>query len=180
MKMGFQVDGAVRLEQVIASMPAKLAKKGIRRAVRAAHRLVYESIVRKIQSLPDSGLLKRRSLKLAMLMSFRRRTPRRQRPGTFAMDAVFEDPEAAGLVYYPAGSSSKVSFSPAGVVRGAESGRAFIPAALEFGHGSDKAAAARPFMRSGVAAVKTVAERTLAAEMARELDALVVQGGGGS
>lgn len=184
MRVEFQIEGARELERLIASMPAKLAKKGLRRAVRTAHRVIYESIVRRIAALPDSGRLDRRSLKLAMLMSFRVRAPRRQKAGTYSMDAVFVDSEAAGLVYYRQGAHSKVAFNAKDRhgnlvdIRGGEVGRTFVPFALEYGHGSNKAAAARPFMRPGVEAAQTEAARTLATQTAHELDKLVRESGG--
>lgn len=169
----FRLEGADGLERLIASLPAKMAKKGIRRAVRIAHRIVYDSILQKIQALPSSGLLKRRSLKLAMLLNFRIRTPRRQQSGTYAMEAAFENAESAGLVHYAQGSHASIAGT-----RAKETGRSFIPAALEYGHGSSKEAAARPFMRPGFESAQDKTQRTLAAELANELDLIVREAGG--
>lgn len=184
MKVEFQIQGAMELERLIASMPAKLAKKGIRKAVRAAHQIIYESILRKIQALPDSGLLKRRSLKMAMLLNFRIKIPKRQRAGTYAMDAGFDNTESAGLVYYAKGAHTPITWNAkdkhGNTVDkiGAEKGRSFVPAALEYGHGSNKEAAARPFMRPGVEEAKDKARNTLAVELVKELDAIVAEARG--
>lgn len=178
MKVEFQLTGAAELERLIASMPAKLAKKGIRRAVRVAHRIIYESVLAKINALPSSGLLKRRSLKLAMLLNFRIKAPKRQQPGTYAMDAGFNNAESAGLVHYRHGSATAVSYTGGERKIGKETGRSFIPAALEYGHGSNKESAARPFMRPGVEEARDRAQRTLEVEIVKELNAIVRESGG--
>jgi len=189
-KIDLKIDGLKELDALVQSMPKNLAKKGIRRAVKRAHAVVYEAIRSRIEGLPNSGLLKRRSLKLAMLMAWRQRPARHRRAGTYAIDGYFEDPEAAGLVHYRRGAHTPLArdvpdrHGRLRRRRGAEVGRSFIPAALEFGHaapgqaGGTKIAAAVPFMRPGIDQAKEPAGQVLEAEMKKELDDLVRQAGG--
>lgn len=180
MKLQLSIQGMQEFERLIDSMPKKLAAKGIRKAVKAAIKVVRETIFQRITGLRNSGILGRRSLKAAMMTSFQVRPPKRQRSGRYSMDAVFVDPEGAGLVYYPKGSATQLFYSGGALVKttGSGTGRSFIPFALEYGHGSNKEQAARPFMRPGVAEAAPKAEKVLSDTIKTELDAIVREAGG--
>jgi hypothetical protein len=99
------------------------------------------------------------------------RARRRNPAGTYAMDVLFAEPEAAGLVHYPRGASSSLA------TKKTTGHRTFIPAALEFGHKdrSGKPVAAKPFMGPAVDASRRQTEAELSRTLARELDRLVAE-----
>jgi hypothetical protein len=180
----FTLRGGVELQRLLDTMPKNIQKAAIRKIVKNVINVPYEAVIRRIQALPSSGLLKRSSLKLRMLMSFRKHPAKKQRAGVYSMDAAFVDAERFGLIYYAQGAHTPISFNVrnrhGNLVdkRHGERGRTFVPAALEWGHGSNKEAAARPFMRPAIDSSEAEAERRMAAELKDELDRIVREAGG--
>lgn len=161
--VSLQIDNLKEIERLLGSMDKVLARKPVRVAARAAQKIVHRSIVSHINALSASGR-PGPSLRARMAKSLSIRAARKNPPGTYRMDVRFKNPEQYGLVYYPKGSSTSLS-------TGKTSGRrTFVPFALEYGHGSSKEAAARPFMRPGITAAEPTAERELNSVLWRELE----------
>jgi hypothetical protein len=166
----FEIEGAKELDRLFLQFDRVSARKGLRRAVRDAHRVVFKSIKQHIADL-TSAVDDRRGpgLRARMQKAIRLRAKRKNKTGTYAVDAIFVNSEAAGLVSYPRGAHSSLE------TKKTQGRRTFIPAALEFGHKDrqGKPVAPKPFMGPAVDSSRREAEAALKANLARELDRLV-------
>lgn len=164
----FELEGAAGLDKLFAAFDNAASRKGMRWAVRDAHKVVFDAVRAHIERLsPSSKISEGPSLRSRMIAALKLRVRRRNPVGTYAMDVKFVDSEAHGLVHYPQGASSSL------LTRKTTGRRTFIPAALEFGHGSDKASAARPFMAPAVDASQSQCNAVLSKRLREELDRLV-------
>lgn len=156
MRIGFVIEGGEQLERNLATLPDRVQKRVVAPAVRAAQRPMLARAQANARSLPRAeqrlfvaGKGGQEDIRMAELIARNIviAAPKRQHRGSYSLHVQMrrDVPEFRHK-------------SKAGV-------ETYIPAAIEFGHGSDPAGAARPFMRP--AADHTIAEtrRILATEM---------------
>ena len=119
----FQVTGAKELERKFRQMPAKLAKKGVRTAVRAGTKHIAAAVrgEARRQVGGSMGALIARQLKV--------RRPKKMRRGGYGLNAILMPDDK--FIFYTKGSRS--SLKTAKFVQGSGA-RYFIPFAIEFGH----------------------------------------------
>lgn len=117
------VKGAADLERMLAQLPAKVAKKTVRRAVRSGQKVVLAKTKENASNLVGGkmGALIAKKTKI--------KAPKRQKRGQYSLGTqVTNDPE-----FEHENKDGK---------------RHWIPSAIEFGHGPNKEQIARPFMRN--------------------------------
>lgn len=172
----FQVTGAKELERKFRQMPAKLAKKGVRTAVRAGTKHIAAAVrgEARRQVGGSMGALIARQLKV--------RRPKKMRRGGYGLNAILMPDDK--FIYYTKGSGA----------------RYFIPFAIEFGHAapySTKAATGgymkthtgrgkritgakvvppRPFFRDGWHSSKMAARRIVETELWRSVKDAAAKG----
>ena len=160
MNARFQIDGLDALQRQMETLGPRVAKRVVRTACRAAMKPLHAEVKRRIAALPSSGRAgPLGSLKKRMLRALKLRVAKHQPRGQYAMDVIFVDPESAGLVHYPKGAATSLT------TRKTTGTRTFIPAALEFGHGSDRQGSARPFFRPAVDTMRPEVQRVLEKEL---------------
>ena len=132
--MSMTLIGGKEMEAKLASLERNVGKKVVRVAVRDAQKALPTYIKMGLMGISKGGGM---AQKIAAAITVR--APRRQKKGSYTINVQFKD--VPGLAYYPKGSSTSLT-------RGKTTGeRAYIPAAIEYGHGMTKEASARPFMR---------------------------------
>lgn len=123
MRVGVTIDGLQQIETQLRTLPVKAQKTVVRKAVRIALKPMQTEARRKAVSVVggETGSLLARHVVIA--------APKRQRPGTYALHVQMRRgvPEFVHVTK--------------------DSKQHYLPTAIEFGHGSDKASAARPFLR---------------------------------
>ena len=143
MKAGFYIEGAWELKSNLNTLGTRVAKKVIRKAVRAG----LKSLLTKAKANARSRVGGSMGSLLAKNIVIK--APKKQKPGIYALHVQMR----AGVpefVHYQKGAHSRLWRVRRGKRvpgPGKEVGRTFIPAAIEYGHGSDKESAARPFLR---------------------------------
>ena len=146
MRIDFRIDGATELDRNLATLPDRVQMKVVRSAVRIAQKPALDKAKRNAMSrvggtmggLIAENLILRASHKQPKDTYSMLVRMRRQNEG--APDAFWPPKTKAGVQHY-------------------------IPSAIEFGHGADKASAARPFIRPAVDATIEETKRILAKEM---------------
>ena len=126
--------GGKEMEAKLLSLERNVGKKVVRAAVRDAQKALLPYVKGALMGISKGGGMAQK-----MAAALQVRAPRRQMKGGYAIHLQFKD--VPGLVSYPKGASSSLSTK---VTTGKGS---YIPAAIEYGHGATKEAAARPFMR---------------------------------
>lgn len=164
MQSGLTIEGAKELEAMFAKFNNTAGRKGIRRAVRTAHRVVLDQIKANVRSLSHRhGKVDVVPLRSRMLKALKLRAARKQQAGRYKMDVLFADPEANRLVHYPKGASTSLG------TKKTMGTRSFVPAALQFGHGANKQEAAVPFFSQAVDQARQRCQMVLQEELKKEL-----------
>ena len=142
MQNGFVIEGAAELEAKLQTLALKLQKRVVKGAVRAGQKPMQMRARSNARALPRST---RRDGAMARLLAKHIviKTPRKQRRGSYSLHVQMRSGVAAFT-----------------------SGKSYIPAAIEYGHGSSPKAAARPFMRPAATATQRETMRIVSREMA--------------
>ena len=138
MGWSMQIEGARQIDKALARVEGKEAKKVVRRAVRESAKVVQ----RRAKANAQATVGGRMGRLLARFLIVRGQ--RKQRRGAFGVNLQFS----------PKGDEAFIHTSRTGR-------RTYIPAAVEYGHGATKDAAARPFMRPAWASTKEQALRRM-------------------
>lgn len=167
MKVVFVLEGGRELDRKLSNLPNKVAKTVVRQAVRAAQKVALAAVKASTLRLPISAR-RHGAMRALIAKAWQLRAPKKQVRGSYALHVQLQSlPE---FISYRQGAHTKVNFAyrdkhgAVGRKIGAEVGRSWIPAAIEYGHGPDKARAARPFarpaaVRSALAVVRTLIEQ---------------------
>jgi len=141
MKAGFVIEGAKELERNLATLEKRIQKKVVRQAVRAGQKpLLARAKANAAQRVGGSmGSLLAKHIVI--------KAPRRQRKGLYALHVTLRP-----------GIPEFVHVTRAGRQH-------YIPADIEYGHGADQAAAARPYLRPAADATKAESLRILAQQL---------------
>jgi len=161
MHNGFVIEGAAELEAKLQTLALKLQKRVISTAVRKGQKVLVREAQMRARALPYSTR-RRGAVRALLAKNIVIKAPQKKRPGLYTLHVQMRSgvPEFVGMAI---GAHTKVNFSYVdkhGATRqkiGATVGQSYLPFAIEFGHGSTKEAAARPFMRP--AAQVTAQER---------------------
>ena len=137
-----QIEGAKELENKLLQLERKVGKKIVRTGVRTAQKSLIPVIKGSLMAISRGGGMAEKIAK-ALTVKAARRNPR----GTYAVNVQLKDDPA--FLHYPKGSFSSLD---TGKTTGK---RSYIPAAIEYGHGSNKEQAARPFMRPAADATES-------------------------
>jgi len=154
--ISIQLEGGKELERKLAALETKVAKKVVRKAVRAAQKPILTAIKANARSMVGGhmGGLIASSVVL--------RAQKKQRRGSYAMNVRLKS-ESEG--------------APAEFVHITKEGkRHFIPAAVEFGHGPGKEQVAIPFGRSAADSTRAETLRILAGELKKGIDQVAKTG----
>jgi len=137
MKAGFVIEGAKELERNLATLEKRIQKKVVRQAVRAGQKpLLARAKANAVNRVGGTmGALIAKNLVI--------KAPRRQQKGMYSLH-----------VQLRSGVSEFVHPTKSGR-------RHFIPADIEYGHGSDKEGAARPYARPATDATREESIRAL-------------------
>ncbi len=170
MKIGFYLDGGEQLAQNLATLDARLRRNVITTAVRRSQQIMLKAAQATARTLPRSGRSiyaysnrRKRQEQIRMAELLARNIviapPKRQIPGSYSVH-----------VQMRRGVKEFVHVSKTGR-------RSYIPAAIEYGHGSDPASAARPFMRNAADWTKHERMNQLAQELGIGLLREALKGG---
>jgi len=161
-KMSFRLEGAEELTTKLLALESKVHNRIARNAVRESGKVFLKASKDSAKSMVGGKM----GRKLASAMSLRKQKKRLPK-FVHAMNVLFNTSgRGEGLVYYRRGAQVALNYDASGKRKyGKETGRTFIPAAIELGHGASKDKAAIPFMR-------TAFKRTAAEVIARLSKAL--------
>lgn len=133
--ISIQLEGGKELEAKLKTLETKVSRKIVRKAVRAAQKPVIT--VAKSNALSMVGGNMGGLIAANIIL----RAVKKQRRGSYGMSLRLK---------------SKSEGAPAEFVHVSKTGRpTYIPAAIEYGHGSNKEQCARPFMRSAADSTRT-------------------------
>jgi hypothetical protein len=142
MKTGFYIEGGEQVEAMLKTLPAKMQKRVIRKAVRAAQKPLLKKARANAQAMSKAGVMGPLIAKHIQI-----RAPKRQRRGSYSLHVQMR-PRVEALW------------------RKTKRGREYyLPAVIEYGHGPTKEAMARPFMRPAAQRVQKEQWRLLAQEL---------------
>jgi len=145
MQVGFSIDGLRQIEAQLRTLPVKAQKTVVRQAVRSALKPMLAEAKSKAISVVggEMGSLLARHIVIA--------APKRQRHGTYSLHVQMR----RGVAQF---------------IHTTEAGRPhYLPTAIEFGHGADKASAARPFLRPAAHGRENQVRRDFMKEMGNGL-----------
>lgn len=129
-----KIEGGKELERRLAELESKVGKKIIRQAVRNSHKIMLAAAKSRAVSLVGGTMGKLLASNLVL------RATRRQRRGSYEMQVR---------------TRSESEGAPAEFTHITRDGtQHYVPAAIEFGHGSNKEQSARPFMRQAADATQ--------------------------
>ena len=138
MREGFVIEGAEELEAKLKTLPVKVQQDVVRKAVRAAQNVLVKAARDDAGTLPTSPLTG--GTMRALLRTHIVPKVAKKQKGSYSIHVQMR--------------SGVEEFYHTSEKTGATS---YIPAAIEYGHGSTKELAARPFLRP--AARRTIRER---------------------
>jgi len=156
MATGFTITGAVELERKLTSLASNVQKRVVRKAVRAAREPVLRTAKTNASAIVGGsfGALLSRNIVL--------RAKKKQQRGTYSVEVrTRSESEGAPPEFIHTTKSSR---------------KYYIPAALEYGHGSNKEQAARPFMRPAAKSTEADSRRILERELAGGILREAIQG----
>ena len=125
--VSIKLDGAKAFERALARIEKNVSKKIVRKAVRAAQAPVLKLAKANAGSIVGGQMGQTLAANLVL------RAPRKQRRGGYTLMIRLKS-ESEGL-------------DPSLIHTSKDGKRTFVPAAIEFGHGTNKQQAARPFLR---------------------------------
>lgn len=129
-----KLEGAKQLERKLLSLEKKVGKKIVRKAVRDSHKIMLSEAKSRAATIVGGAMGRLLASNLVL------RATRRQRRGSYEMQVR---------------TKSESEGAPTEFVHITKDGKQhYIPAAIEFGHGSNKEQAARPFMRQAADATR--------------------------
>ena len=158
MRVGFYIEGGEQLAQNLSTLDARVrrnvivtsvrrSQEAMRKAARANARALHRGSTPKTYAGGRKGQ-KQVSMAELLAQHIVIAPPKRQRPGSYSIHVQMR----AGVVQFKH-SSKKTGKTT------------YIPAAIEYGHGSDPASAARPFMRPAAEHTKNERMQRLAQEL---------------
>lgn len=171
MRIGFVIEGAAELDRNLATLGSRIERSVIRRAVREAQQPMLKAAQANARALHrgSGGLFAAGEDDLSMSELLARNiviaAPKRQIRHSYSLHVQMRR-DVPEFVHAAKGARSIVGFNRDGSVRrGRTIGVTYIPAAIEYGHGSSKEKAARPFMRPAADSTRN----EVMARLAREL-----------
>ena len=163
MRIVFTIEGAAEFDRNLATLPGRCQKSVFRTATRAAQEPLKRRVQLNARALPYSArslyAVKEDDVRMSELIaaSIHIVPPKRQKASSYAMQVQIDNrPE---------------------FFHKTEAGREYwIPWAIEYGHGSTKEAAARPYMRPAVDTTIEETKRILANELGAGILREVIKG----
>ena len=143
----FVIDGAEALEAQLKTLPANVQKRVVRKAVRASQNVLVKAARDDAGALPTSPLTGGRMR--ALLRKHIVPKVGKQRRGSYSIHVQMRS--GVGEFYHTSQKTGNTSY---------------IPAAIEYGHGSTKELAARPFLRPAARRTERERMRVLSKELA--------------
>jgi len=160
------LEGAEDLDRKLKALETKVGKYVVRKAVRAGQKVLLAAAKVYARSVVGGtmGALLARNIVL--------RAPRRQRRETYSLQVRLKGasegapPEFIHVTKRTAVSKRGTTYRV----------RHFVPAAIEYGHGSNKGACAMPFMRGPAKATKDTVLGTMTNNLAKGIEAVAITG----
>ena len=150
MQFGIKLEGAQKLDKLLGQLPKKVGRKVVNKAIKKAARPMMKEQKSNAVSMVGGKMGK------ALRRFIGLRQQKKRKPGDFGFNILIRKQGNPFFVYYPKGSSSSLA------TRKTTGRRTYIPAAIEYGHGTAKPI---PFMRKAYHKLKRSAIKMLHREL---------------
>ena len=169
MQSGFTITGAKELQAKLDTLGRKVEKRVLKKAVRAGQNVLLKRARANARALPQSARFGG-AIKAVIAKNIVIKTPRKQQRGTYSLHVQMRPGMDAVLAAYTKGSHTTLKD------RKEHATRHYLPALIEYGHGSNPRQAARPFMRPAAASTRTETVRVLQLELQRGIFREAIKG----